>query len=148
MHAYHERFSTPVSDDSNSKIDDPAGSVAPELFGFRERRRESRRGRPGEIGFDDLGNAQYQWRDDRMLEEGNEGEARRHRALSIANLVLVDDEPPPDLKTIAVNKKGARVGYNPYDSGRLQKGERKKPRDLRALSKWIEAQRLAKEPKE
>jgi hypothetical protein len=34
-----------------------------------------------------------------------------------------------------------RVGYNPYDGGRLNKELWKKPRDLRALSKWIEAQK-------
>ena len=78
-----------------------------------------------------------------MLEDGTDADTRRQRALSVANLVLVDDEPPPDLKTIATNKKGLRLGYNPYDSGRLAKDKYKKPRDLRALSQWIEAQKKA-----
>ncbi len=117
------------------------GKVDLAELGFSERRTSPQRGKPGDVGFDDQGNALYQWKDDRMLEEGNDADSRRQRALSVANLVLVDDEPPPDLKTITTNKRGLRVGYNPYDSGRLNKEKWKKPRDLRALSKWIESQR-------
>jgi hypothetical protein len=97
------------------------------------------RRKPGSVIFDDLGNAQYQWHDQDLLEDGEEGDTRRHRALAFANLVLVDDDPPPDRKIIATNKRGLQQGYNPYDSGRLEKLARRKPRDLRALSKWIEA---------
>ena len=119
------------------------GKVNLAELGFEERRVKSKRGKPGDVGFDDLGNALYQWKDDSMLEEGDAADQRRQRALSVANLVLVDDEPPPDIKTIAANKKGLRVGYNPYDSGQLKKEKWKKPRDLRALSQWIEAQKRA-----
>ena len=114
-----------------------------ESLGYAERRLNSRSTKPGTIGFDELGNAQYQWQDENLLEDGEVGDSRRHRSLSIANLVLVDDEPPPDLKTITNNKNGLRLGYNPYDSGKLAKNQRKKPRDLRALSKWIEAKRIS-----
>jgi hypothetical protein len=124
------------------KAQNDGKNVLAEL-GYSERRIAPKRGKPGDIGFDDLGNAQYRWKDERMLEESDEGEKRRQRALAIANLTIVDDEPPPDLKTIATNAKGARVGYNPYDSGRLTKDKTQKPRDLRALSKWIEAQKRA-----
>jgi len=125
-----------MKSNSNGKID------LAEL-GFSERRTRPQRGKPGDVGFDDLGNALYQWKDDRMLEEGVDADTRRQRALSVPNLVLMDDEPPPDLKTITTNTKGLRVGYNPYDSGRLNKEKWKKPRDLRALSQWIEAQKNA-----
>jgi len=108
---------------------------------YKERRQTTHRDTPGKVEFDDRGNAQYQWRDDRMLEESEAGEKRRQRALSVANLVLVDDEPPPDLKTVQVNKQATRLGYNPYESGHIQKTQRRKPTDLRALSKWIEARR-------
>jgi len=120
-----------VSDKNRSKIN-------PAKFGFAERRTKPRNERPGAIAFDDLGNAQYAWRDERMMEEGEEGESRRLRALSVANLVLVDDDPPPVGKKVAMNKQGTRVGYNPYDSGLLQKSAFKKQKNLRALSKWIE----------
>lgn len=108
---------------------------------YTERRHASHRDKPGAVEFDDRGNAQYQWRDERMLDESEAGEKRRQRALSIANLVLVDDEPPPDLKTVQVNKQATRLGYNPYESGQIQKTQRRKPVDLRALSKWIEARK-------
>jgi len=134
-----------VSDeiDSRSKThtDKVAASTAVGAHGFVERRRPGKRSKPGEVAFDELGNALYQWKDESLLADGNEGDTRRQRALSVANLVLVDDEPPPDLKVISANKRGLRLGYNPYDSGRLDKQQWKKPRDLRALSKWIEAQR-------
>jgi hypothetical protein len=138
-----------VTDETDPKMKaNSNGKVDLAQLGFAERRTTPARGKPGDVGFDALGNALYQWKDDRMLEEGEEASSRRQRALSIANLVLVDDEPPPDIKTITANKKGLRVGYNPYDSGRLKKEAWKKPRDLRALSQWIEAQKRAgaKEP--
>jgi hypothetical protein len=122
-----------VSDKIRSKVN-------PTKFGFAERRVSPRREQPGKLAFDDRGNAQYEWRDDRMMEEGEDAETRRLRALSVANLVLVDDEPPPEAKKVPLNKRGVRQGYNPYDSGMLKKDAYKKPRDLRALSKWIEMQ--------
>jgi hypothetical protein len=133
-----------VTDETDPKMKaNTNGKVNLAELGLAERRVKAKRGKPGDVGFDDLGNASYQWKDDRMLEEGEVADQRRQRALSVANLVLVDDEPPPDIKTIATNKKGLRVGYNPYDSGQLKKETWKKPRDLRALSQWIEAQKRA-----
>jgi hypothetical protein len=108
---------------------------------YAERRQSPKRDKPGEVQFDDRGNALYQWKDERMLDESEAGDTRRQRALSFANLVLVDDDPPPDLKTAHINKSATRVGYNPYESGRIEKSGRGKPRDLRALSKWIETRK-------
>jgi len=108
---------------------------------YAERRQTPQRDKPGVVEFDDRGNAQYQWRDERMLDETEAGEKRRQRALSVVTLGLVDDEPPPDLKTVHVNKQATRLGYNPYESGHIQKTQRRKPRDLRALSKWIESRK-------
>lgn len=120
--------------------------VNPEKFGFAERRRSPRREQPGKLGFDDRGNAQYEWRDDRMMEEGEDADSRRQRALAVANLVLVDDEPPPSEKKVGLNKRGVKQGYNPYDSGMLKKDKYKKVKDLRALSKWIEMQNKPAQP--
>jgi len=122
-----------MSNEANSKVD-------PEMFGFSERRVASRNERPGNLAFDDRGNAQYAWHDDRMMEEGEHADSRRMRALTVPNLVLMDDDPPPG-KKVSLNKSGARIGYNPYDSGLLQKPGFKKTRNLRALSKWIEARK-------
>ena len=131
-----------VDTKSKSNGASTSASNASELakLGYAERRTHPRREKPGSVGFDDLGNAQFQW-DQSLLGEGAEHDTRRERALTIANLVLVDDEPLPEGRAIGVNKKGLRLGYNPYDSGRLEKQQWKKPRDLRALSKWIEAQK-------
>ena len=120
--------------------DDVRSKVNPEKFGFAERRSSPRREGPGQLSFDDRGNAQYAWRDERMLEDSEEAETRRQRALSVANLVLVDDDPPAEGKKISLNEKGTRQGYNPYDSGMLKKDSYRKPKNLRALSKWIEMQ--------
>lgn len=120
--------------------DEIRSKVNPAKFGFAERRVKPRVEQPGKIAFDDLGNAQYAWGDDRMMEEGDRGDSRRLRALSIANLVLVDDEPAAEGKKVALNKRGVKQGYNPYDSGMLKKERYKKTRDLRSLSKWIEMQ--------
>jgi hypothetical protein len=126
--------------ESNSASASAANASELAKLGYAERRTHPRRDKPGTVGFDDLGNAQFQW-DQTLLGEGAEHDTRRERALTIANLVLVDDEPPPEARSIGVNKKGLRLGYNPYDSGRLEKQQWKKPRDLRALSKWIESQK-------
>ena len=126
---------------SNPKLD-PRSDRADRGRELTERRSRARRDQPGRIGFDDLGNAQYQWTDERMLEESEDGDTRRQRALSVANLVLMDDDPPPG-KAVVTNTHGLRVGYNPYDSGQLTRASARKPRDLRALSKWIEAQKRA-----
>ena len=45
---------------------------------------------------------------------------------------------------IRSNPKGLRVGYNPYESGVLAKKGPPRKRDLRELSKWMEAKRKAK----
>jgi hypothetical protein len=46
------------------------------------------------------------------------------------------------------NPKGLRNGYNPYESGLLgkknQPSQPRKKRDLRELSKWMEAKKNAK----
>lgn len=95
--------------------------------------------KPGHIGFDELGNAQFQWNDS-LKEDGESGERARGRALSHPGLSLMDDEPAP-AAPIRLNPKGLRVGYNPYESGMLAKKEWKPKRNLRELSKWIETKK-------
>lgn len=97
--------------------------------------------RAGSIRFDELNNAQFQWHEKDCLEESVEAAQRREQALSVANLVLVDDEPVPNQAIAPLNKHGMRLGYNPYDSGRLERKSPGKRVDLRELSKWIEAKK-------
>lgn len=61
------------------------------------------------------------------------------------------DDPPPaqDLAgarpaKITENRRGLKEGYDPYSSGLLDRKERRKKRDLRALSAWIEARNRAR----
>ncbi|MBB6094830.1 hypothetical protein HNQ60_003717 [Povalibacter uvarum] len=101
---------------------------------------------PGTITHDERGNAQFEWQGDRLNEDSDLGDKLRKRALSHHGLSIVEDEPPPNAP-IRQNPKGLRVGYNPYESGMLAKKEWKPKRDLRELSKWIEAKkRLDQKP--
>jgi hypothetical protein len=60
------------------------------------------------------------------------------------------DEGPAERvqKKIAANPAGLKKGYDPYESGLLAKKERRRKRDLRALSAWIEARKRAESVKE
>lgn len=91
----------------------------------------------GKIAFDDRGNAVYEWQFAPFLEDNLDGEQLRAQALDHPGLAIVDDEPPSSAP-IRRNVVGARVGYNPYDSGQLDRKARRKPHDMRELSKWIQ----------
>jgi hypothetical protein len=105
--------------------------------------RPQRPNQPGQIAFDDRGNAIYEWQDGRLTEDGEAGERARQNALAHPGLAIVDDEAPMNAP-IRSNPKGLRVGYNPYESGVLAKKQFRRKRDLRELSKWMEARRNAK----
>lgn len=100
-------------------------------------------GQPGQIAFDDRGNAVYEWQDGRLSEDGEAGERARNKALAHPGLAIVDDEGPANAP-IRSNPKGLRNGYNPYESGVLSRKGPAKKRDLHALSKWMEAKKNAK----
>jgi hypothetical protein len=85
----------------------------------------------GRVDHDDRGNAVWEW-------------ARNIPGAAIENtgLAIVDDERPLPLASVKLNKVAAKSGYNPYESGLIEKkkiGARK--RDLRELSRWIEQQK-------
>ena len=96
--------------------------------------------RAGKINFDDRGNAFFEWRDDLSGDDNDAAQRRRDQALENPGLSLVD-EGQPEPSTDA-SPRDCRIGYNPYESGVLdRKAPPKKKRDLRELSKWIEAKR-------
>lgn len=112
-------------------------------LGYRLRPRSGKaeaRDRPGEIAFDDRGNAVYQWKNRDLTGDSEQADELRREALKYEGLAIVDDEPPPE-GMIRANPKGARLGYNPYESGMLEKKARKPKTDLRELSRWIEMKR-------
>lgn len=76
-------------------------------------------------------------RANRIERRGNTAwEAWRRRGFDCNSLALEDGQPERDgHKT---NSNGLRSGYNPYDSGVLARQGRRRKKDLRALSKWIE----------
>lgn len=119
-------------------------------LGLRMRPRKvasSSTGKPGHISFDDRGNAIYEWTDDSLVTDGEEGERARRRALAHPGLSMVEDEPTPN-DPIRNNPKGLRLGYDPYESGLLKKQGWKPKRNLRELSKWIETRKKANRSEE
>jgi hypothetical protein len=103
----------------------------------------SQPGQPGQIAFDDRGNAVYEWRDEQLTADGVAGERARDKALAHPGLAIVEDDTPASAP-IRSNPKGLRHGYNPYESGLLAKKGLRKKVDLRQLSKWMEAKKTAK----
>ena len=102
---------------------------------------ESAADKAGRINFDDRGNAFFEWRDDLNSEDNAAAQRRRDQALANPGLTLENDGKPvvSDLE-----RRDCRLGYNPYESGVLdRKATPTKKRDLRELSRWIEAKRRA-----
>lgn len=95
----------------------------------------------GKVGFDERGNAVFEW-SDKVKGSPIESTAGRLRALQNTTLAIVDDEPAAG-GGVKVNAKGLRQGYNPYESGMLPKDRWKPKKDLRELSRWIEARKTA-----
>ena len=94
---------------------------------------------PGRVAENDRGNMGWEWaQDDSLQSDDTAGAIERLRVLVDPKLGVVEDEP---LNTLKHNAKGLKQGYNPYDSGALGKTERKKKKNLRELSKWIETKR-------
>lgn len=96
---------------------------------------------PGRLAEDDRGNITWQWaNNDALQADDTMGGIERLRALVDPSLDVVDDDAPNSLRD---NTKGLKTGYNPYDSGKLGKVERKRKKSLAELSQWIEAKRKA-----
>jgi len=97
----------------------------------------------GKINFDDRGNAFFDWRDDLLAEDSDAAQRRRDGALANPGLSLVDDGKPV---VSDLGPRDCRSGYNPYESGVLDRKAGAKKRDLRELSRWIEAKRKLQGP--
>ncbi len=68
--------------------------------------------------------------------------AGRRALLDTTGIEVSETDPVTGATTLSETAK-LRMGYNPYHSGHLVKKRWKKKRDMRKLSKWIEARKLA-----
>lgn len=92
----------------------------------------------GRVARDERGNAVWQWSQDLEVLPFQ---------FDAAKLSVADDAPSP-AGNATVNKAAVKSGYNPYESGLIVK-KRALKRDLKELSRWIEARkRAAENPKE
>ena len=102
----------------------------------------SARGPTGRVQFDDRGNAIWEW----SVATGSFGRdvsTSRLKKLDHPGLSIAEDSPTP-VETARRNPLGAVRGYDPYDSGQLDKKKappRKK--DLRRLGEWIKLRKQA-----
>lgn len=121
-----------------TKLEDELKKLGLRVRPRKVERRAEPRGKPGQIAFDERGNAIYEWSNDRLTEESEQAEEARLRALTYHGLSVVEEEEPKNTP-IRNNSKGLRMGYNPYESGLLPNRDGpKKKRDLRELSRWLE----------
>jgi hypothetical protein len=96
----------------------------------------------GRVQFDDRGNAVW---DVAARNVRLDGATKSLKVLDNPTLSLAEDAPTPTA-VVKANPLGTVKGYNPYDSGKLDKkrkggGDAKK--DLRKLSEWIKLRKQA-----
>lgn len=85
----------------------------------------------GRTEYDALGNAVW------VPYKGLTGKDAIAKLLNDDTLAITEDEAKGTTDRIHKNPSGTRKGYDPLDSGLLTTTERKRPKDLRALSDWI-----------
>jgi hypothetical protein len=87
----------------------------------------------GRVAHDERGNAVWKWSQDLEVLPFQ---------FDASTLTVAEDAPSP-VGNIAINKVAVKSGYNPYESGLILKKGRAKKRDLREMSRWIEARKRA-----
>lgn len=85
----------------------------------------------GRTEYDELGNPVW------VPYKGLSGKEALAKLLNDDTLAITEDNSKGTVRRVQPNPGGVTKGYDPYDSGLLQKKKWKKKKDLRALSKWI-----------
>ncbi len=107
---------------------------------LREARAEP--SKTGRVQFDDRGNAIWEW-SVATGKFGQEVSTARLQKLEHPALSLAEDAPTP-LDHVKSNPLGTVKGYNPYDSGKLdKKPEATRKKDLHRLSEWLKLKKQA-----
>jgi hypothetical protein len=95
----------------------------------------------GRVQFDERGNAIWEW-SIATGAFGREVSTQRLQKLEHPALSLADDAPTP-FEQVKANPLGTVKGYNPYDSGKLDKKEVPRKKDLKKLSDWLALKKQA-----
>jgi len=96
----------------------------------------------GRVQFDDRGNAIWEW-SVATGKFGREVSSERLRSLEHPALSLTEEAPKP-MGHVKPNPQGTVKGYNPYDSGKLdKKPEAARKKDLHRLSEWLKLKKQA-----
>ena len=85
----------------------------------------------GRVDHDERGNAIWKWSQDLAVLPFQGAQV----GLSVA------DDAPSAVGNATINKVATKTGYNPYESGLILKKSRHKKRDLKEMSRWIEARK-------
>ncbi|MGO9036514.1 MAG: hypothetical protein ACLPX1_01565 [Steroidobacteraceae bacterium] len=95
----------------------------------------------GRVQFDDRGNAIWEW-SVATGKFGQEVSTARLQKLEHPALSLAEDAPTPR-DQVKPNPQGTVKGYNPYDSGKLDKKPEPRKKDLHRLSEWLKLKKQA-----
>lgn len=101
----------------------------------------------GHVIFDDRGQAVWEWNgaDRGTTTSSADTRLQKHSAVGLS---LTDPDPRAS-RRIPENPTGTRKGYDPYESGRLNRALKEKPvrKDLRKLGEWIRLKQQAERNK-
>ena len=123
---------------ASKKMPDPRAAGPPDQRGFFERAlRRAEVCNSDRVRFKDRGTDELEWRAKELALADANTQTLRTLLIEPA-LALVEDEGPAHHGGLRPNPAGLKTGYDPYDSGKLNEGQRARRPNLRKLSEWIQ----------